>query len=249
MMSKAILVTGSSRGIGAATALRLAAEGYDICVNYIHESAAAEEVARQIKSLGRSVLVVQADVSDEQQAQQLFMKIDDYFGDIYGLVNNAGILLPQMRVEHMTAERINTILTTNVTGYFLCAREAVKRMSRKKGGEGGVIVNISSAAARIGSAGEYVDYAASKGAIDTLTLGLANEVADEGIRVNGIRPGLIYTDMHRDGGEPGRVDRLKGGLPMKRGGTAEEVAAAVVWLLSDESAYTTGSFIDVSGGR
>jgi NAD(P)-dependent dehydrogenase (short-subunit alcohol dehydrogenase family) len=248
-MAKVILVTGSSRGIGAATAIRLASEGYDICVNYVHDASAADEVVREIESRGRSALAIRADVCKEVQVKKLFSKIDEHFGVLHGLVNNAGILLAQMRVEEMTEERINTILTTNVTAYFLCAREAIKRMSRFKGGNGGVIVNISSAAARTGSAGEYVDYAASKGAIDTMTIGLANEVAGEGIRVNGVRPGFIYTDMHGDGGEPGRVDRIKDSLPLKRGGTAEEVAAAVAWLISEESSYTTGSFIEVSGGR
>jgi NAD(P)-dependent dehydrogenase (short-subunit alcohol dehydrogenase family) len=248
-MSKTILVTGSSRGIGAKTAIRLAADGYDICVNYVHDATAAEKVVREVQSRGRSALAVQADVSKERDVQSLFARIDKYFDGLYGLVNNAGVLFTQMRVEEMTAERINAVLTTNVTGYFLCAREAIKRMSQNRGGAGGVIVNVSSAAARIGSAGEYVDYAASKGAIDTMTIGLANEVAAEGIRVNGVRPGFIYTDMHRDGGEPGRVDRLKDSLPMKRGGTVEEVAAAIAWLVSEESSYTTGSFIEVSGGR
>jgi len=248
-MSKAILVTGSSRGIGAKTAIRLAADGYDICVNYVHDATAAENIVRAIQSRGRSALAVQADVSKEGQVQKLFASIDAHFDGLHGLVNNAGILFTQMRVEEMTAERINAVLTTNVTGYFLCAREAIKRMSKNRGGAGGVIVNVSSAASRIGSAGEYVDYAASKGAIDTMTIGLANEVAAEGIRVNGVRPGFIYTEMHRDGGEPDRVDRLKDSLPMKRGGTAEEVAAAIAWLVSEESSYTTGSFIEVSGGR
>jgi NAD(P)-dependent dehydrogenase (short-subunit alcohol dehydrogenase family) len=249
VMGKVILVTGSSRGIGAATAIRLASEGYDICVNYVHDASAADEVVREIESRGRFARAIQADVCKEVQVKKLFSQIDEHFGVLHGLVNNAGILLAQMRVEEMTEERINTILTTNITAYFLCAREAIKRMSRLKGGDGGVIVNISSAAARIGSAGEYVDYAASKGAIDTMTIGLANEVSEDGIRVNGVRPGFIYTDMHRDGGEPGRVDRIKDSLPLKRGGTAEEVAAAVAWLISEESSYTTGSFIEVSGGR
>ena len=176
-MSKAILVTGSSRGIGAKTAIRLAADGYDICVNYVHDATAAENVVREVRSRGRSALAVQADVSKERDVQSLFARIDEYFDGLYGLVNNAGILFKQMRVEEMTAERINAVLTTNVTGYFLCAREAIKRMSQNREGMGGVIVNVSSAAARIGSAGEYVDYAASKGAIDTMTIGLANEVA------------------------------------------------------------------------
>ena len=175
--------------------------------------------------------------------------LDTQFGRLDALVNNAGILLPQIRVENITAARVNQLLSTNVTSYFLCCREAVKRMSSKYGGNGGTIVNVSSAAARLGSGGEYVDYAATKGAIDTLTLGLATEVAAEGIRVNGVRPGFIYTDMHRDGGEPDRVDRIKNQLPLQRGGQVEEVAAAIAWLVSDESSYTTGSFIEVAGGR
>ena len=248
-MSKSVLVTGSSRGIGAASAIRLASEGYDICVNYVQDASAANRVVEEIESIGRKALAIQADVSQETQVLALYERMDDYFGAVYGLVNNAGVLFKQMRVEEMSAERINTVLTTNVTSYFLCAREAIKRMSLDRGGSGGVIVNISSAAARLGSAGEYVDYAASKGAVDSMTIGLAKEVAEQGIRVNAVRPGFIYTEMHRDGGEPGRVDRLKDSLPMKRGGTAEEVAAAVAWLISEESSYTTGSFIEVSGGR
>jgi len=248
-MSKLVLVTGSSRGIGAASAIRLASAGYDVCVNYVRDVDAANKVVEEIESRGKRALAIQADLSQEEQVQALFEQMDDHFGAVYGLVNNAGILFKQMRVEEMSAERINAVLTTNVTAYFLCAREAIKRMSLNRGGCGGVIVNMSSAAAKTGSAGEYVDYAASKGAIDTMTIGLAKEVAAQGIRVNAVRPGFIYTDMHRDGGEPGRVDRLKGSLPMKRGGTVEEVAAAVAWLVSEESSYTTGSFIDVSGGR
>mgnify|MGYP001813592380 CR=1 FL=1 len=247
-MSGAVLVTGSSRGIGAASALRLARDGYDICVNYVHDQEAAAAVVGQIQQLGQRACAVRADVSDESQVEALFKQADREFGALHGLVNNAGILLPQMRVEEMSAERINRLLTTNVTGSFLCAREAVKRMSRRHGGSGGVIVNISSAAARLGAGGEYVDYAASKGAVDTLTVGLASEVAAEGIRVNGVHPGFIYTEMHADGGEPSRVDRLKSTLPMQRGGYAEEVAAAVAWLVSDESSYTTGTTMYPNGG-
>jgi len=248
-MNKVALITGSSRGIGAATAIRLAADGYDICVNYVSNEEAANQVVTQIESQGARAIAVKADVSHEEDVKQLFTTIDAEFGALNALVNNAGILLKQCRVEDMSAARINQLLTTNVTGYFLCSREAIKRMSTKQGGTGGTIVNVSSAAARIGAGGEYVDYAASKGAIDTLTLGLATEVADEGIRVNGVRPGFIYTDMHKDGGEPDRVDRIKGQLPLKRGGKVEEVAAAIAWLVSEESSYTTGSFIEVAGGR
>ncbi len=248
-MNKVALITGSSRGIGAASALRLAADGFDVCVNYIINESAANEVVSQIQKLGKKAIACKADVSREQDVEKLFKVIDCEFGHLDTLVNNAGILLPQIRVENITAARVNQLLSTNVTSYFLCCREAVKRMSSKHGGAGGTIVNVSSAAARLGSGGEYVDYAASKGAIDTLTLGLAIEVAAEGIRVNGVRPGFIYTDMHRDGGEPGRVDRIKHQLPLQRGGQAEEVAAAIAWLTSDESSYTTGSFIEVAGGR
>ena len=248
-MNKVALVTGSSRGIGAATASRLASEGYEICVNYLKDDIAASEVVKYIKSQGIKAIAVKADVSKDNDVKRLFKIIDKEFGRLHTLVNNAGVLLNQTRVDAMTEERINKILTTNVTGYFLCAREAIKRMSYKYGGNGGTIVNVSSAASRIGSGGEYVDYAASKGAIDTLTIGLASEVAEEGIRVNCVRPGFIYTDMHRDGGEPGRVDRIKHQIPLKRGGHAEEVAAAIAWLVSDEASFTTGSFIEVSGGR
>lgn len=248
-MKKIVLITGSSRGIGAATACRLAEDGYDICVNYKKNKNAADEIVTKIKALGAGALAIQADVSNENEVVELFERIDREMGSINALVNNAGIILQQMRVEDMTAERINKILKTNTTSYFLCCREAVKRMAYKHGGEGGCIVNVSSAAARLGSAGEYVDYAASKGAIDTLTKGLAVEVANEGIRVNCVRPGFIYTEMHADGGEPNRVDRVKKLVPLQRGGQAEEVAAAIAWLLSDESTYSTGSFIDVSGGR
>lgn len=248
-MNKAALITGSSRGIGAATGLRLASEGYDICVNFLKNDKAANEVVDKIRSQGLKAIAVKADVSKENDVKYLFDVIDQELGELDTLVNNAGILLNQTQVESMTEERINKILTTNVTSYFLCSKKAIKRMSYKYGGNGGTIVNVSSAASRIGSGGEYVDYAASKGAIDTLTIGLATEVAEEGIRVNCVRPGFIYTEMHRDGGEPDRVDRIKNQLPMQRGGQAEEVAAAIAWLVSDESSYTTGSFIEVSGGR
>jgi NAD(P)-dependent dehydrogenase (short-subunit alcohol dehydrogenase family) len=247
--NKIVIVTGASRGIGAATALRLASEGYDVCVNYLNNENAADEVVKKIKSLGRKAIAVSADVSKEIEVDRLFKAVDDELGTLNTLVNNAGILLPQSRLIDLDEARINKLLTTNVTSYFLCCKQAIKRLSTKSGGKGGTIVNVSSAASRLGSAGEYIDYAATKGAIDTLTIGLSKEVADEGIRVNCVRPGLIYTDMHRDGGEADRVNRLKKHLPMKRGGDAEEVAAAIFWLASDESSYTTGSFIEVSGGR
>ena len=248
-MRKVAIITGSSKGIGAATAIRLASDGYDVCVNYLSNESAANDVTRIAKSHGVNAISVQADISSETDVKQLFEKVDQELGNPCALINNAGILFQQARVVDMNAERINQIFQTNVTGYFLCCKEAIIRMSTKNGGRGGVIVNVSSAASRIGSGGEYADYAASKGAIDTLTLGLASEVAEEGIRVNCVRPGFIYTEIHKSGGEPNRVDRLKELLPLKRGGQPEEVAAAISWLVSSESSYTTGSFIEVSGGR
>ncbi|RZV39099.1 MAG: SDR family oxidoreductase [Chromatiales bacterium] len=250
MNSKRVaIVTGSSRGIGAATAKLLAGKGYRVCVNYRADAAAARAVADELVSAGATAIAVQADVSLEDDAVRLFKTVDKELGPVEALVNNAGMLLPQMRVENMDAGRINRILATNVTGAFLCCREAIKRMSTRHGGRGGSIVNVSSAAARTGSPGEYVDYAASKGAIDTLTRGLSVEVAAEGIRVNCVRPGFIYTDMHADGGEPDRVDRLADSIPMGRGGSPEEVAHAIAWLLSDEASYVNGTFIDAAGGR
>ncbi|MCH9695672.1 MAG: SDR family oxidoreductase [Gammaproteobacteria bacterium] len=241
------LITGGSRGIGAETARLLAANGYRVCINYRVDKAAALAIVDQLEA--GSAICVQADISQEDEVVRLFAELDAQLGPVTALVNNAGILRPQCRVENMTAERINAILTTNVTGTVLCCREAVKRMSTRNGGSGGAIVNVSSAAARLGAAGEYVDYAASKGAVDTLTRGLAVEVAGEGIRVNCVRPGFIYTDMHAAGGEPERVDRLAGALPMKRGGQPSEVAHAILWLLSDDASYTTGTFVEVAGGR
>ena len=248
-MSKVLLITGGGRGIGAATA-RLAAErGYAVCVNYRQNQAAADEVVRSIEERGARAIAVAADVSLEADVLHLFDTCDRTLGRLTALVNNAGILETQMRVESMDAGRLQRVFATNVIGAFLCAREAVRRMSTKTGASGGAIVNVSSGAARLGSPGEYVDYAASKGALDTFTLGLAREVAEEGIRVNAVRPGFIYTQMHASGGEPNRVDRVKALVPMKRGGTAEEVAGAILWLLSDEASYTTGAFIDVAGGK
>ena len=247
--AKVILVTGGSRGIGAATA-RLAAErGYAVCVNYRHHRDAAERVVAAIHALGGTAVAVAADVSVESDVLRLFETCDTILGSPVALVNNAGILETQMRVDMMDAARLQRIFATNVIGSFMCAREAVRRMSRKHGGSGGAIVNLSSGAARLGSPGEYVDYAASKGAIDTFTIGLSAEVAEEGIRVNAVRAGFIYTEMHASGGEPNRVDRLKQFVPMKRGGHVDEVARAVLWLLSDEASFTTGAFIDVTGGR
>jgi NAD(P)-dependent dehydrogenase (short-subunit alcohol dehydrogenase family) len=248
-MTKTLLITGAGRGIGAASALLAARRGWQVCVNYRSDREAAGAVVRAIEEAGGKAFALQADVAREEEVLRLFAAIDERCGRLDGLVNNAGILARQMRVEQMDAARIGRILATNVTGSFLCAREAVLRMSTRRGGSGGAIVNVSSRAAVLGASGEYVDYAASKAALDALTTGLAKEVADEGIRVNGVRPGLIDTGMHASGGEPGRIARLKGSVPMGRGGEADEVARAILWLLSDEASYTTGSFIDVSGGR
>jgi len=246
---KIALITGSSRGIGAATARLLASQGYAVCINYQANEQAALQLQAEITTMGAKAIAVQADVSQEADVLRLFQTVDAQLGRVTALVNNAGILATQMRVEDMDAARINKILATNVTAYFLCSREAIKRMSSRHGGQGGAIVNVSSAASRIGSPGEYVDYAASKGAIDTLTTGLALELAAEGIRVNCVRPGIIYTDIHASGGEPGRVDRVKQNIPMQRGGLPQEVAQAIAWLLSEGASYSTGTFIDVSGGR
>jgi len=248
-MDEVLIITGASRGIGAATARIAGRSGYAVCVNYLKNKAAAMKIVEEIKADGGRALAVAADISQEDEVMELFRTVDDKLGKISALVNNAGILETQMRIEQMDAARLNRVFKTNITGSFLCAREAVKRMSTKNGGKGGAIVNVSSAAARLGSAGEYVDYAASKGAIDTFTRGLAQEVAEEGIRVNAVRPGVIDTDIHASGGEPGRVERVKASVPMKRGGSAEEVAKAIMWLLSSESSYTTGSLLEVSGGR
>ena len=248
-MSGVLLVTGGSRGIGAATA-RLAAErGYRVCVNYRQNRSAADEVVAAITAGGGAAIAVGADVASEPEVVRLFETVTAELGPIRVLINNAGILERQSRVEHIDAARLDRIFATNVRGAFVCAREAVRRMSTAHGGAGGAIVNVSSRAAQLGAPGEYVDYAASKAALDALTIGLAREVAGEGIRVNGVRAGIIYTDIHADGGEPGRVDRIGPTLPMQRGGQAIEVARAILWLASDEASYSTGTFIDVAGGR
>ncbi|WP_224995220.1 SDR family oxidoreductase [Cesiribacter sp. SM1] len=249
MKHKTILITGGSRGIGAATAMVAANRGYQVFINYLKNEEAAMRVVEHIKLNGGRAETFQADVSSETEVMRLFATLDSRWGNLSALVNNAGILEPQRRVEEMEADRLHRIFQANVVSCFLCAREAVLRMSTKRGGVGGAIVNVSSLAARTGAPGEYVDYAASKGAVDTLTLGLSKEVADEGIRVNGVRPAFIYTDIHASGGEAGRVDRIKDSVPMKRGGQPEEVAQAILWLLSDEASYSTGTFIDITGGK
>jgi NAD(P)-dependent dehydrogenase (short-subunit alcohol dehydrogenase family) len=248
-MKPILLVTGGSRGIGAATARLAAARGYRVCLGYRSDAASADAVVADIARSGGEALAVQADVASEADVRRLFETVDARFGHLSALVNNAGILERQTTLVNIDAARLQRVLAANVIGSFLCAREAVRRMSTRLGGAGGAIVNVSSMAARLGSPGEYVDYAASKGAIDAMTIGLAKEVAAEGIRVNAVRPGVIYTGIHASGGEPGRVDRVKSAVPMQRGGRPEEVAQAILWLLSDEASYSTGTFIDVSGGR
>ncbi len=248
-MSAVMIVTGGSRGIGAATA-RLAGErGYAVCVNYRRDAEAAAGVVADVEKSGGRALAVAGDMASEKDVVNLFETTDAELGTLEVLVNNAGIIDVQSRVEDYTLERLQRLFAVNITGAFLCAREAVRRMSTRSGGAGGAIVNVSSVAASLGGPNEYVDYAASKGAIDTMTIGLAKEVAGEGIRVNAVRPGLIYTDIHASGGEPGRVDRLKDGVPMKRGGSAQEVARVILWLASDDASYTTGSLVECSGGR
>lgn len=248
-MQKVLLITGASRGIGAATARLAARRGWAVAVNYHRQRDAAQAVVDAIRAEGGRAVALAGDVANEADVLRLFADTEAALGPLSALVNNAGVLAPQMPLADMDVARWQRMLATNVLGPLLCCREAVRRLSTRLGGQGGAIVNVSSAAARLGSPGEYVDYAASKGALDTLTLGLAKEVAAEGIRVNGVRPGFIYTDMHADGGEPGRVDRVKAGIPMQRGGQPEEVAAAILWLLSDEASFTTGHLLDVAGGR
>jgi len=246
---KVLLITGGSRGIGAATARLAAQRGYHIIVTYLHNQVAADRVVADILANGGRALALAADVSVEQEIVRVFDYITDQIGPLDALVNNAATLEQQMRVDQMDMARLQRIFTTNVFGAFICAREAVRRMSTAYGGAGGAIVNVSSGAARLGAPNEYVDYAASKGAIDTFTIGLAKEVATEGIRVNAVRPGIIHTDFHARGGEPGRVERVSSSIPMQRGGQVEEVAHAILWLLSDEASYVTGACLDVAGGR
>lgn len=249
MSTPVLLITGASRGIGAATARISAARGYTVVVNYHSRADAATTLVEEIASAGGRAFAVQADVGREDDVLRMFEEVDRRAGPLTALVNNTGVLERQMRFDEMDPGRWQRVLTTNVIGTFLCAREAVRRMSTRHGGLGGAIVNVSSAAARMGGANEYVDYAASKGAVDTMTIGLAREVATEGVRVNAVRPGPVYTDIHASGGEPGRIERIKPAIPMQRGGQPEEVAHAILWLLSDEASYVTGTILDVSGGR
>ncbi|MDH2241361.1 SDR family oxidoreductase [Pseudomonas sp. GD03909] len=248
-MSRVMLITGASRGIGAATARLAAHQGYALCLNYHQREDAVKQVLEKVHAAGASAITVKADVADESQVLQMFEVIDREFGQLDVLVNNAGMLEQQMRLEQMDAARWTRVLGANVIGSFLCAREAIKRMSTQHGGQGGSITNLSSIAARLGAPGEYIDYAAAKGAIDSMTVGLAREVAGEGIRVNAVRPGVIHTEIHASGGEPDRIERVKSSVPMGRGGQAEEVAEAILWLASEHASYTTGALLDVSGGR
>ena len=248
-MRKVVIVTGGSRGIGAAAARLIAAGGAAVVVNYAQAREAAERLVTEIEASGGEALAVQGDVANEDDVLRLFRETEERFGRPSGLVNNAGIIQPQMRFEAMTAERFRRIVDVNLIGTLLCAREAVRRMSTANGGSGGVIVNLSSVAARLGAPGEYVDYAASKGAVDSFTIGLAREVAAEGIRVNAVRPGLIETDIHASGGDPGRIDRLRSSIPIGREGRPKEVAEAIVWLLSDAASYVNGAILEVTGGR
>lgn len=248
MTDKTIIITGGGRGIGAATALMAAEEGYAVCVNYRANHAAAEKIVEKIVAGGRRAIAVAADVANENEVAAMFDRANDELGPIVALVNNAGVLDAQCSFLDIDVDRLRRVIETNVVGAFICAQEAVRRMSRSKGGNGGGIVNVSSVAARTGAPHEYVDYATSKGALDSMTAGLAREVAPEGVRVNLVRPGYIYTDMHADGGEPGRVDRLASGIPLKRGGEPDDVARAILWLLSERAAYAVGVSLDVTGG-
>jgi NAD(P)-dependent dehydrogenase (short-subunit alcohol dehydrogenase family) len=248
-MDRVLVVTGGSRGIGAEVAQRGAAQGYKVCVNYARNKKAAQAVVDSIRDAGGEAIMAHADVAEEANVKAMFRLVDQELGPVTALVNNAGIIDQSGKVADMSAERINRILAVNVTGAFICAREAAHRMSTEREGQGGAIVNVSSAAARLGSPNEFVDYAASKGAMDTFTIGLAKELATEGIRVNAVRPGLIDTEIHAAAGDAERVERFRTAVPMQRVGTAAEVAEAVLWLLSDSASYVTGSFVDVSGGR
>jgi NAD(P)-dependent dehydrogenase (short-subunit alcohol dehydrogenase family) len=248
-MDKVIVITGASRGIGAATARLAAREGYRICINYVSDDEAAQRVLAEVRELGAEAITVKADVSVEDEIIHLFQRVDAELGPVTALVNNAGTIGQKSPLEQMSEFRLLKLMKTNVVGPMLCSKHAVQRMSKRNGGLGGSIVNVSSVAARLGSPNEYVDYAASKGALDTFTLGLAKEVADDGIRVNAVRPGYIFTDFHALSGDPERVSKLEPNIPMGRGGQADEVAEAIIWLLSDKASYSTGSFIDLGGGR
>jgi NAD(P)-dependent dehydrogenase (short-subunit alcohol dehydrogenase family) len=249
LTNQTVLITGGSRGIGAATALLAARRGYAVAVNYTANSLAADDIVRQIRAAGGQAMAVQADVASDAEVTAMFGQVDAKFGRLDALVNNAGVVDTPSRVEAMTPERLQRMFAINVFGSFFCAREAVRRMSTKHGGQGGAIVNLLSAAARLGAPGQYVDYAAAKGAIDSFTVGLAKEVALEGIRVNAVRPGIIETDIHASGGLPDRARQMAPQVPMQRAGSANEVAEAIVWLMSGAASYVTGSFIDVTGGR
>ena len=249
MAQPIMLITGGSRGIGAATALLAAERGWQVAISYLGNASAADAVVAQIRDKGGQALAVQADVGIDEDVQRLFRTVDDKLGRLSSLVNNAGMLELQTRLDQMDLARWQRVFSANVFGSFLCAKQAVLRMSARHGGDGGTIINVSSAASRIGSPNEFIDYAAAKGAVDSMTIGLSKEVAAEGIRVNAVRPGLIYTDIHASAGEPGRVDRAKAGVPMQRGGTAAEVAEAIIWLASQHSSYVTGTLVDVTGGR
>ncbi|WP_186162209.1 SDR family oxidoreductase [Burkholderia gladioli] len=244
-----ILITGGSRGVGAATARLAAAQGYDVAISFVSDEAAARAVAADVEAAGRRALAIRADSADPVQVAGLFDAIDQEFGRLDVLVNNAAIIARQSRLEDLGFERMQRIFAVNAIGPMLCAQQALKRMSTRHGGRGGAVVNVSSASARLGSPNEYVDYAASKGALETFTTGFAKEVAREGIRVNCVRPGHIYTDMHASGGEPGRVDRVKDSIPMGRGGQPEEVARAILWLAGAEASFVTGTFLDATGGK
>lgn len=248
-MDKNLLITGGSRGIGAATAVLAAAQGYRVCINYLSDHVSAERVCGQIREAGGHAIAIQADVSNEDEIIRLFARVDSELGRISALVNNAGTVGESSRLENMSEFRMLKIMMSNVVGPMLCSKHALLRMLPRHGGNGGSIVNVSSAAARLGSAGEYIDYAASKGALDTFTMGLAKEVAGEGVRVNAVRPGYIFTDFHALSGDPQRVSKLESTIPMGRGGRVDEVAEAILWLLSDKASYSTGAFIDMAGGR
>lgn len=249
MKSGVLLITGASRGIGAATARLAAAQGWAVAVNYVRDEAAAHRLVQTITEQGGRAMAVQADVGDEAQVMAMFAALDAQWGPVTGLVNNAGVVDVVARVDEMSVQRLERQWRINVLGSFLCAREALRRMSTRHGGQGGAIVNVSSAASRIGSPQQYVDYAACKGAIDTFTLGLAREVAAEGVRVNAVRPGIIRTDIHASGGQPDKAERSASAIPLQRAGEPEEIAQAILWLLSPAASYTTGAILDVSGGR